>query len=90
MNSKRRKNTVGALFFDIKLKDKNKKKKKSTRYRDNRKDKKTEYIKVTTMPYYKTDKNDYKRPTIILPEKKIILPDKEEEQEDLSILTLKI
>lgn len=81
MNSKRRKNTVGALFFDIKLKDKNKKKKKSTRYRDNRKDKKTEYIKVTTMPYYKTDKNDYKRPTIILPEKKIILPDKEEEQE---------
>ena len=73
MDSKRRKNTVGALFFDIKMREPEKKN-KSTRYRDNKKTKRTESIKLTTIPYYKTDKNDYKNVNIIDKTKKIILP----------------
>ncbi len=68
-------NTVGALIFDVNIKKPElEKKKKSRKYRDNKKTKRTESIKLTTIPYYKTDKNDYKNVNIIDKTKKIILP----------------
>ena len=79
MDSKRRKNTVGALFFDIKMREPEKKK-KSTRYRDNKKTKRTESIKLTTMPYYKTNKDDYQNVNIIDNSKKIIIPNEQDDE----------
>ena len=67
-------NTVGALIFDVKIKEELKKKRKSRNYRDTKKTKRTELIKLTTIPYYKTDKNDYKNVNIIDKSKKIIMP----------------